>query len=203
MNDPAWRRPREALDLAIRYLDCGAKDAGDWLVDALHNELRRSRATLAKVLDSDPPREIKGQDIPKGLWHNPKPSGWVAEHAPPVAFGWSFWNTGNRTVIGARGIKIELVGVEIDMDDILVQSSLPVGAPVTPTRRGRPKGVGSFAAADAPLIDEMREMLLSASNQHRSPTALAWGLVGRAEGSGTQESKVSRLVKGYGSKYPD
>lgn len=70
------------------------------------------------------------------------------------------------------------------------------GADLSPKlKRGRPKGSGSLAHDDAPLIVEMSALIRS--GKARSRTKAAQLVADRAKGHGTYESKVSRLVKGF------
>jgi hypothetical protein len=66
-------------------------------------------------------------------------------------------------------------------------------------RRGRPKGSGSYEAADAPLIEAMRAAILA--NPTLSPTAAALQVAHRAAGGGTDESKAKRLAAAYSAKF--
>lgn len=58
---------------------------------------------------------------------------------------------------------------------------------------GRRKGQGSYDADDMPLVEEMRELVRGGLSVH----AAALGLVGKARGAGSPESKVSRLERRY------
>lgn len=55
-------------------------------------------------------------------------------------------------------------------------------APAMPRKSGRTKGSGSFARVDAPLIAEMREMIVA--GQAQSPNAAALKIASRATGGG-------------------
>jgi hypothetical protein len=61
--------------------------------------------------------------------------------------------------------------------------------------RGRTPGSGSYAPADAPLLDEMRRSIVErkAMSVHRAAALVA----DRAHGAGTIESKASRLARAY------
>ena len=61
--------------------------------------------------------------------------------------------------------------------------------------RGRPKGSGSYKTKDEPLLLKMRERLKAEPG--KAVTAVASELAPEAEGYGTPESKVKRLVKRY------
>lgn len=67
-------------------------------------------------------------------------------------------------------------------------------------RPGRPKGAGGFAKADAPLVEEMRAMIMGDSAL--TPHAAAYKVVARAPGSATDETKVRRLSEHYRRKFP-
>lgn len=60
-------------------------------------------------------------------------------------------------------------------------------------RRGRPKGSGSYAAVDAPLIERMRQLM--AEGKAFSPTDAARQIWGEAVGHGDWTSKIKRLVR--------
>jgi hypothetical protein len=66
--------------------------------------------------------------------------------------------------------------------------------------KGRPKGAGSYAALDAPLLREMRR--LRSSGEVTSITKAAERVAERAAGGGTFLSKTKRLVRGYKAQYP-
>jgi hypothetical protein len=58
----------------------------------------------------------------------------------------------------------------------------------------------SLAAADAPLIEEMRELILAGTVSGPNPAALR--VVDRAAGGGELDAKVRRLEKRYQKTYP-
>jgi hypothetical protein len=64
---------------------------------------------------------------------------------------------------------------------------------------GRPRGSGSWASADEPLLTEMQELI--ESGKSKSPNDAALKVASRASGDGTIESKSSRLAKRYRDKY--
>jgi hypothetical protein len=66
-------------------------------------------------------------------------------------------------------------------------------------KQGRPEGSGSWAAADAPLIDKMHELI--EARRAKSPTDAAHQVAGEAQGKGAPESKITRLRKRYSEKY--
>jgi hypothetical protein len=68
-----------------------------------------------------------------------------------------------------------------------------VSAAVT-KRRGRPRGT-DYRGVDAPLHEDMRRLLESRLVPSR--TAAAGSVVDRAFGSGSPQSKITRLVKTY------
>jgi hypothetical protein len=65
--------------------------------------------------------------------------------------------------------------------------------------RGRPKGSGSLAPKDEPLVAKMDELL--SSGQATSVQNAATSLAKIAAGSGTLESKRDRLVRRYSAEY--
>jgi hypothetical protein len=65
---------------------------------------------------------------------------------------------------------------------------------------GRPKGSGALAPADEPLIKKMHELLQS--HEAQSANDAARMVAEGAKGSGTVESKQSRLARQYRKKYP-
>ena len=65
----------------------------------------------------------------------------------------------------------------------------------TPKKRGRKKGDGSYATIDLPLLEEMKELILS--HRAASPEEAARMLAEKAFGSGSLESKAERLAKRY------
>lgn len=64
---------------------------------------------------------------------------------------------------------------------------------------GRPPGAGSFADADAPLVEEMHQMIKNDSTLSTHPAAMK--VAGNAAGYGTLESKAKRLTGRYKKKY--
>jgi hypothetical protein len=62
-------------------------------------------------------------------------------------------------------------------------------------KRGRTPGTGTYARSDEPLFVEMHRLI--ESGEALSVHAAAKQLAPRARGPGTEESKVSRLRKGY------
>lgn len=66
---------------------------------------------------------------------------------------------------------------------------------------GRPPGSGSLESKDLELVEEMRADMLS--GKHTSLAGAARVRVSRADGGGTEESKVRRLVARYNERYPD
>ncbi|MDH3702602.1 MAG: hypothetical protein OEU46_14940 [Alphaproteobacteria bacterium] len=64
----------------------------------------------------------------------------------------------------------------------------------TAVRKGRPKGAGSLAKQDGPLLSEMNVLILK---ENISSHAAARRVADRAQGGGTFESKVRRLEKRY------
>lgn len=65
--------------------------------------------------------------------------------------------------------------------------------------KGRPKGSGSLAPNDAPLLEEMKKML--SEGKANSVSAAAQKIADKASGAGTEESKRKRLERGYQTKY--
>jgi len=67
---------------------------------------------------------------------------------------------------------------------------------ITPAKNGRPIGT-SYQELDKPLVKQMHE--LQRTGRAKSPTDAAWKVIGRdgqgAEGIGTPESKITRLVR--------
>src|SRR5262249_10350874 len=61
------------------------------------------------------------------------------------------------------------------------------------TNRGRPKGSGTYVHADAPLLEEMWQLIKSGTAF--SPEGAARAVAPKASGAGTVESKRDRLAK--------
>lgn len=62
-------------------------------------------------------------------------------------------------------------------------------------KRGRTKGSGSFEASDAPLLEEMKQMI--ACGEAFSPDGAAKQVASRAKGGGTEASRATRLANRY------
>src|SRR5665811_678528 len=60
---------------------------------------------------------------------------------------------------------------------------------------GRPRGSGSWASADEPLLIKMQKLIESGKSKSLNDAALK--VAGRAKGAGNFESKRSRLAKSY------
>jgi hypothetical protein len=69
----------------------------------------------------------------------------------------------------------------------------------TPRTRGRPRGSGSYALADAPLLQQMKELI--ETGQASSVNVAASLVADKAKGPGTLESKLTRLRHRYVEKY--
>jgi hypothetical protein len=63
------------------------------------------------------------------------------------------------------------------------------------TKSGRPRGSGSYALADAPLLNRMRELI--ETGKAKSANDAAGQVAGEAQGWGLVESKIHRLGKRY------
>ena len=64
-----------------------------------------------------------------------------------------------------------------------------------PTHKGRPRGSGSLAVEDEPLVNEMCELI--DEEKARSPHDAARQVAERASGGGTLDSKIRRLERRY------
>ena len=66
-------------------------------------------------------------------------------------------------------------------------------------KQPRRRGAVSYARQDAPLIAEMHKLI----DSYEAPSVIAAAgmVVKNAIGSGTDESKVRRLTKGYSANY--
>jgi hypothetical protein len=68
-----------------------------------------------------------------------------------------------------------------------------------PKRKGRPRGSGSLASEDEPLLHLMRQLL--ESREARSIHEAASKVAAEAAGGGTPESKTKRLTERYSEKF--
>jgi hypothetical protein len=66
-------------------------------------------------------------------------------------------------------------------------------------RRGRPRGAGSYERADAPLLQEMKNLIDEGSAKSVNEAA---GLIARKAPGATLDSKAARLRKSYVAKFP-
>lgn len=78
-------------------------------------------------------------------------------------------------------------------------SSVPDATSASRRRRGRPPESGRWAAADAPLLTRMHELI--EAGKAKSATDAARLVAGEAEGSGSPESKITRLRKRYSNQH--
>jgi hypothetical protein len=71
---------------------------------------------------------------------------------------------------------------------------------VSPKRRGRPRGTGSWEVADQPLVTVMHALIQRGAA--KSALDAASHVVETAAGSGTRQSKITRLAKRYNDQFP-
>jgi hypothetical protein len=69
-------------------------------------------------------------------------------------------------------------------------------AALLPRKRGRPKGAGSLAQADEPLLPEIRALMKDGLSRH----AATLNVADRAPGGGMNESKARRLGRRLSDK---
>ena len=94
----------------------------------------------------------------------------------------------------------EFVDVRCLRKDLETWHPGPRGSKVDqPKRRGRKPGSGSYAEHDAPLVQEMKALI--DDGKAASPHAAATQIVEKAKGSGTEGSKVRRLVDRYSDEF--
>lgn len=125
------------------------------------------------------------------------------------------WRGGNEAGISARRagfsegtwhfgelrVDKETLDHALGQDDEGAEATAVTGnyaqASKPPNKLGRPKGSGSFSDVDQPLIEKMRIMI------KEQPELSVWGAAGlvveQAKGSGTFESKQTRLMRRYKS----
>jgi hypothetical protein len=105
------------------------------------------------------------------------------------------------------GLKAFITGSEASTANLVATEQRPAlekntehrgtaGRSATRRNKGRPTGTG-YQKQDEVLVKQMRERV--ANGKCNSPTTAAWEVIGRdgrgAEGIGTPESKVRRLVE--------
>jgi hypothetical protein len=100
---------------------------------------------------------------------------------------------GTELLIYERALRGASVDGEAEGSAILEKGSTK--KPNTSKRRGRTPGAGSYAAVDAPLLAEMKQLLAEqkALSVHQAAKLVAE----RAHGGGTIDSRASRLARSY------
>lgn len=117
----------------------------------------------------------------------PLPEGAVAMvHSNPVDLPFGYL----PPVVTVTGFRIPLYAI-IELG----------GAFDQPPGRGRRQGVGGYAKADAPLIEEMHRLLQE--EVVASVHAAAVQLAPKAVGNGEPDAKVRRLMDRYRAAFPD
>lgn len=148
-------------------------------------------------------RHPEGSLVPIWVWEQVAEGLWVRDLD---------WQAGSLRLLRYNmGPTLDVEAHGIDFDRAALVKLAPGGGPMgSPTAtvdrkrqrgRGRRKGVGGYAKADAPLIEEMRRLLLGGG--FTSTYAAAVQVVPNAKGSGGQEAKARRLTERYKALYSD
>jgi len=97
--------------------------------------------------------------------------------------------------------RIEVEALAVRVPPVAWEATAsPVRASPTRPSRGRRPGSGSLAALDAPLVAEMKRLIDSRTAP--SVHAAAFAVVQNARGSGTDKSRVHRLIKRFNATHP-
>jgi hypothetical protein len=148
-------------------------------------------------------RHPEGSLVPIWVWEQVAEGLWVRDLDWQVgSLRLLRYNVGPTLDVEAHGIEFDraaLIKLAPGRDPVETQT-----APIDRHRelgRGRRKGVGGFAKADAPLIEEMRRLLLE--EVVTSVNAAAVQVVPKARGSGGPEAKARRLTERYNALFSD
>lgn len=148
-------------------------------------------------------RHPEGSLVPIWVWEQVAEGLWVRDHDWKAgSLRLLRYNMGPILDVEAHGIEFDraaLIALAPGRDPVETQTSA-----IDPDRelgRGRRKGVGGFAKADAPLIEEMRQLLLG--EVVTSVHAAAVQVAPKAKGSGGPEAKARRLTERYKALFSD
>ena len=178
--------------------------AFQWLRRKLYEQ-----AIAAEILEA---RNGRLYAVPFGSWgtdqawqHLKAGQGQFSASVDGQSYGWMGW-----IFISKRQLA-DLLVAQTPTKDAAVSESMNVKSnvlaleqsksPATNRRRGRRPGEGSLAVPDAPLVGEMRRLI--EEGDCGTPTEAARKVVERADGGGTEDSKIRRLERRYGKKFPD
>lgn len=129
---------------------------------------------------------IKATEFIRGIWRESRPSKFSGMQMSIQAPG--FW-PGIHTLILIDRSKI------IAHSGFIGTKQGSASQTVRKPGRGRPKGSGSYAEADAPLLAEMRQLI--AGQEAFSPDGAAKMIAHKAKGGGTLDSRANRLARRY------
>jgi len=99
------------------------------------------------------------------------------------------WNCSSEEAKRRRARLNALSKEDLLTEALMYYDVVQRAAALMPRTRGRPKGAGSLAQADEPLLDEIRALTKGGLSRHAATRRVA----DRASGGGVHESKARRL----------
>lgn len=189
-----WLAARDAL-LLVQTRNGGRQSAARSIAIHAHAGRVLTRAQLFS-------REVRESHGRKGL---------VEEESTvlPQSFWWADgglsletdWASGYFSTWIDQTFHWKAFGVEFDRSGIETMLAPPKNAEKpadsrqSERKRGRGKGDGSMSNADAPLLDEMKQLI--ADGKAFSPNGAARLVWEKSAGNATEESRVTRLANRY------
>jgi hypothetical protein len=200
-KDSRWMRAGEARRKVMQAFSIDAAAAAEALrVRLLSGHiLASSSSVIGPIRKRGRMKFSTGLDfIPTDVWNYAKleESLWAVGDLQLKLIGESVETIGVVTYSDVRFLEpnvLRMIGLAVpDEQEVPAAQEQPAAASSSSQRpRGRPRGSGSLADDDAPLLKEMLDLI--ASGRARSPNAAAEAVAGRAAGGGSFESKVKRL----------
>lgn len=197
-----WRDPNSETDYPLEDLlsakiknvdlikSMGVSDKPAGAVDPQQNQAALDWLRQ-RLFDGSLPSFILGSsgsvEIPKAIWGTEKWDSVVSSGQIEFTTGTSF--------VGRLPIPQTFSGSVL----VLRHDLEAVLAGCTTAVRGRPKGAGSYENQDAPLVQEMHQLILA--GKAKSVNAAAIAVADRAQGA-SPESRAKRLSKRYRESFP-
>ena len=192
----AWIAERDTRNIAtLRYWGIKWKGDGDPRINIGAQHLMASRYGASEI---QPERELRaaieaGKVATAGRTGRDSPSSPLNPHI--WRGGKVSYPDGVASLVSERSpLMVWAFDIAVARADLV--TAFPTFAAVKSKKvRGRAKGSGSFAIADAPLIAEMRALI--ACGKALTPHGAAVQLAENAVGGGTLDSRITRLANRY------
>lgn len=200
-----WIRARDALEM----LQPGCGSFSPSTADAICRNASAGRVkAMAKsftVTGRGQPEQFVDRVIPQRFWQvGQEKQDWRHGNFVSVERGTDLQGCLDWE-IRCEALDVAFLRADIEAmkgGNTVVSSTSCNGKPATskPTR-GRPVGSASYAPVDAILVEKMHEWKVE--NPGKSTTAAARIFVGEADGGGTEDTKIRRLVGRYRQAHPN